>query len=163
STVDVGDPLVKLISPEVDVQLAAKESELVEVDASLAKLRLGPRREELLERRQQIQRLEEWCKIGREDLVGAKEAHAQELIILDQQDRLLVRAPTAGVISTPRMQEKVGDLVTPGLLLCAIENASTTHVEVAIPEEESRHVTAGLPVRLKARSLPFQTFTATVD
>ncbi|OAI53660.1 hypothetical protein AYO47_04305 [Planctomyces sp. SCGC AG-212-M04] len=278
STVDVGDPLVKLISPEVDVQLAAKEQELVEIDASLTKLRLGPRREELLERRQQIQRLEEWCRIGQEDLVRAKEAHAQELIILEQrakeaqeqvdfakktvaqaeklqaqgalaglqlrseqmelsilqsrhtqakaaleaskvqgtraaesdlirrerdladvraslrlleagtrpeeiaaeearrerinsqvkflreqQDRLLVRAPTAGVIATPRMHEKVGDLVTPGLLLCAIENASTTHVEIAIPEEESRHVTTGLPVRLKARSLPFQTFTATVD
>lgn len=277
-SVEKGEPLVQLVSPEVDVQLAAKEQELVEVDALLAKLRLGPRREELEERRQQIQRLEEWCRLGREDLERSKEAHAQELIILlqrakeaeeqvdfakktvaqaeklqaqgalaglqlrseqmelsilqsrhaqakaaleasrvqgtresesdlirrerdladvraslrlleagtrpeeiaaeearrerinsqvkflrEQQDRLLVRAPTAGVIATPRMQEKVGDLLTPGLLLCAIENAETTHVEIAIPEEEARHVSIGLPVRLKARSLPFKTFNATVD
>lgn len=276
--VSPGDPLVQLTSPEVDVQLAAKEAELVEIDASLSKLRLGPRREELDERRQQIARLEEWCRIGREDLEKAKEAHAQELLILGhrvkeaeqeadfakktveqaeklqaqgalagiqlrseqmefsilqsragqakaareaakvqgtreaqselirrereladvraslrlleagtrpeeiaaeearrerinsqvkflrtQRVRLLVRASTAGVVSTPRMQEKVGDLVTPGLLLCTIENAATTHVEISVPEEDSRHVQTGLPVRLKARSLPFQTFSATVD
>jgi multidrug resistance efflux pump len=276
--VNPGDPLVQLTSPEVDVQLAAKESELVEVDAGLAKLRLGPRREELEERRQQIARLEEWVRIGAEDLAKAKDAHAQELLILEhrvkeaeqeaefakktveqaeklqaqgalaglqlrseqkelsilqsraaqakaaleatkvqgtresqsdlirrereladvraslrlleagtrpeeiaaeearrerinsqvkflrnQRERLLVRASTAGVVSTPRMQEKIGDLVTPGLLLCTIENASTTHVEIAVPEEDSRHLQTGLPVRLKARSLPFQTFTATVD
>jgi putative peptide zinc metalloprotease protein len=104
----------------------------------------------------------------RPEEIAAEEARrdrvqSQLKFLKEQQNRLLVRAPAAGVVATPRMQEKIGDLVTPGLLLCAIENASTTHVEIAVPEEDSRNVATGLPVRLKARALPFQTFQATVD
>lgn len=276
--VSAGDPIAQLIAPDVDSQVAAKNAELAEVDAGLAKLRTGARQEELQEKRKQVARLAQWCEQGQQDVEFATKAHRQQLIILDQryqeakaesdlarsivaqaeqlyrqgavaglqlrseqtqlsqylsrtsqaqaayelarvqgvrdaesdlirreqefanaqatlrimeagtrpeeiraeesrreriqqqleylrfqQERLLIRATSAGVISTPRMQEKVGNLLVPGMILCSIEDGSTSHVELAVNEEEARDLAVGMPVSLKARSLPFETFQAQVE
>lgn len=48
-------------------------------------------------------------------------------------------------------------------LFGTIEKPETSRVEIAVSEDEAAHLKAGQPVALKARSIPFETFDATVE
>lgn len=278
SRVKKGDPLVQLKSPDLETQISTKEAELRGVEANLAKLRLGPRPEQLTAARDKVARLRTWVKLGHQELERAREAYKQELQAIDQRiertktqwefakqnyaeseklfrlkalagvqlkseqvqlsllssqiaeaeaerrvkeanglrnveaeisrreqeladaeslldllqagtrpeeiaaeearqdqlqeqlrflnsqiEKLIVRSSVNGVVATPRMHEKIGQLATQGLTICVIENASTSRVEIAVGEDDVLGVSSGQQVILKARALPFDTFEATVE
>lgn len=278
SRVSKGDPLVQLKSPDLETQISTKEAELRGVEANLAKLRLGPRPEQLTATRDKVARLQTWVKLGHQELERAREAYKQELQAIDQRiertktqwefakqsyaeseklfrlkalagvqlkseqlqlavlgsqiaeaeadrrvkeanglrnveaeisrreqeladaesqldllqagtrpeeiaaeearqdqlqeqlrffnaqrEKLIVRSSVSGVVATPRMHEKIGQLATQGLTICVIENGSTSRVEIAVGEDDVLGVTSGQPVVLKARALPFDTFEAKVE
>ncbi|MBC7817279.1 MAG: efflux RND transporter periplasmic adaptor subunit [Planctomycetaceae bacterium] len=278
SRVKKGDPLVQLKSPDLETHISTKEAELRGVEANLAKLRLGPRPEQLTATRDKAERLRAWVKLGHQELERAREAYKQELQAIDQRiertktqwefakqtyseseklfrlkalagaqlkseqvqlsllssqiaeaeadrrvkeanglrtieseisrreqeladavsqldllqagtrpeeidaevarqeqlqeqlrffnsqkEKLVVRSSVSGVVATPRMHEKIGQLATQGLPICVIENASTSRVEIAVAEDDVLGVSSGQSVILKARALPFDTFEATVE
>lgn len=278
SRVKKGDPLVQLKSPDLETHISTKEAELRGVEANLAKLRLGPRPEQVTAARDKVERLRTWVKLGLQELERAREAYKQELQAIDQRiertktqwefaketyaeseklfrlkalagaqlkseqvqlsvlatqiaeaeadrrvkeanglrtieaeisrreqeladaisqldllqagtrpeeidaevarqeqlqeqlrfynsqkEKLIVQSSVSGVVATPRMHEKIGQLATQGLPICVIENASTSRVEIAVGEDDVLGVSSGQPVILKARALPFDTFEATVE
>ena len=79
------------------------------------------------------------------------------------QAKLVVYSPLPGVVTTPRLKEKVGQYVREGELICLVEEPDAVEVEIAVPEQDAGRVRVGQPVGLKARSLVNETFTARVD
>lgn len=278
SRVAKGDPVVQLKSSDLESQITTKEAELRGVEANLAKLRLGPRPEQVAAARDKVARLKNWVKLGQQEIERARQAHEEELkaiaqriernktqydfakqsyaeserlyqlkalagaqlkseqvqlsvlatqiaeaeadrrvkeanglrsveaelarreqeladaesqlslleagtrpeeiaaevakqeqlqqqlkYLQSQREKLIVRASVSGVVATPRMHEKIGQLATQGAPICAIENGATSRVEIAVAEDDVLGVSSGQPVILKARALPFDTFQAKVE
>ncbi|MEP6802094.1 MAG: GAF domain-containing protein [Acidobacteriota bacterium] len=76
----------------------------------------------------------------------------------DRFERTSVRAPVAGTIVTPRIEERVGQLLTRGTELCVIADLGTVLAEVAIPETDASLVRRGQFVALKLNPYPTRTF-----
>src|SRR5207244_4269888 len=87
----------------------------------------------------------------------------EELRFLDsQQSKLTVRSPLKGVITTPRLKEKIGQYLKEGDLICTVDDWSTLEAEIVLDEQELPRVQAGFPVEMKVRALPFRSFHAEV-
>jgi multidrug efflux pump subunit AcrA (membrane-fusion protein) len=69
----------------------------------------------------------------------------------------------AGVIVTPRLKEKAHQFVHEGDVVAVVEEPAVLEAEITLAEQDVARVEAGQPVELKARALPFETFTARVD
>jgi multidrug efflux pump subunit AcrA (membrane-fusion protein) len=78
-------------------------------------------------------------------------------------EKLRLVAPTSGIFSAPRLKERIGLAVPQDALFCTIEKPETSRVEIAVSEDEAAQLKPGQPVTLKARAIPFETFTATVE
>jgi multidrug efflux pump subunit AcrA (membrane-fusion protein) len=127
-------------------EVVRREKEVAETRAAMALLEAGSRPEEI------------------EAEVARRARLQEELVFLEtQQTQLVIRAPAAGIVSTPHLSEKVGAYVDKGTVLCVIENPATLEVEIMIHEDEVQGIEPGRTIELKARSLPFDTFTAVVD
>ena len=74
-----------------------------------------------------------------------------------------MQTTVAGVISTARLKEKVGQYFNDGELICLIEEPAALEAQIDVPEQEAARIKPGQPVELKARSLPFDRLLATVD
>jgi RND family efflux transporter MFP subunit len=85
-------------------------------------------------------------------------------LAMEQQrfDFTRLRAPAAGVIVTPRLEERIGQNLTRGAEFCVVADTGRVTVETAVPEEDSSLVRAGQPVDLKLNSYPTRTFYGTV-
>jgi len=79
--VSAGDILVELASPDLTANLATKQSELRESEASLTQLTLGTRPEEIVEQRKRIERLTAWCEQGRIDVGHARRELQQQIVV----------------------------------------------------------------------------------
>ena len=89
--------------------------------------------------------------------------HRDELeakIAMEQQrfDYTRLRAPAAGVIVTPRLEERVGQNLARGAEFCVVADVGTVSVEVAVPEEDSSLIRTGQPVDVKLNPYPTRSF-----
>lgn len=80
----------------------------------------------------------------------------------EEMSRTRLTAPAAGVILTPRLEERVGQTLARGTEFCVVGDLGAVTAEVAVPEEDAAHVKRGLPVALKFNPYPTRTFHATV-
>ena len=127
-------------------ELARRQQQLSNAEAELSILKLGSRPEEIEAERSRYKMLDE------------------ELTYLYQQrSDLIIRSSESGIISAPRLREKVGQFVPRGSPICRIEQPGSPHVELFLSEDEASVVKAGQKVRLKARSLPFDTIMGIVE
>jgi GAF domain-containing protein/multidrug resistance efflux pump len=94
---------------------------------------------------------------SRRDEIAARMALARE-----EMNRTRLVAPTAGVILTPRLEERVGQRVERGAEFAVVGDVGAVTAEVAIPEQDAAYVRVGAPVALKLNPLPTRTFHATV-
>jgi multidrug resistance efflux pump len=131
---------------EAEAELARRERELADAQASLRLLEAGPRPEEVEAERARLARLHE-------------EAGYLERL----QDRLPVHSSVPGLVTTPRLKEKVGQYVREGELICVVEEPASLEVEVTISEEDVGRVRPGQVVALRARTLPFETIPGRVE
>lgn len=131
---------------EAESEAARRTKELADVEASLKLLEAGSRPEEV-------------------DAEKARRARLNEELahLIDTQSKLEIVSPIAGLITTARMKEKIGQYFEKGALICTIEDATGMEAELALPEQEVQGVLPGQIVELKARALPFQTFKAKVE
>ena len=90
------------------------------------------------------------------------EAKAKLDLEEDRLNRTSLRAPTSGIIVTPRIEERVGQLLTRGGEFCVIADSASVVAEVAVPESDAFLVHSGQPVALKLNSYPTRTFRGTV-
>ncbi|HUM02219.1 MAG TPA: efflux RND transporter periplasmic adaptor subunit [Thermoanaerobaculia bacterium] len=95
---------------------------------------------------------------ARRDEMRARAAWAEERLAGTQ-----LRAPEAGIVLTPRLDERVGQLLAAGAELAVLAETSALLVEVAIPEDDAARLAAGQPVSVKMNSYPTRTFRGSVS
>jgi len=128
-----------------EMELAEREAGLAHEQATLVLLKAGTRPEEIEAAEATVARLRE------------------ELNYLEEiNNRLAIRCPVAGVITTGRLKEKVGDYFDEGDLICEVEDDDQLEVVIALSEDQAARIQQGQRVCLKARSLPFEVFEVDV-
>src|ERR1019366_6638214 len=95
--------------------------------------------------------------VARRDEMRARAALAEEKL-----ERTRLRAPEAGVVLTPRLEERVGQLLTAGAEFAVLAGTSAVLVEVAVPERDASLLAAGQKVDVKVNSYPYRTFPGAV-
>ena len=73
-----------------------------------------------------------------------------------------VMSPISGVITTPKLRERIGQLVPKGELIATVHELKTVTAEIVSPESEIGDVKVGQRVTLKARSYPGESFEGKV-
>jgi RND family efflux transporter MFP subunit len=91
------------------------------------------------------------------------ELRARVMVAAEKLEQTWLRSPFPGVLLTPRLDERVGQLLTAGSGFCVVADSTTVFVEVAIPEMEASLVKAGSPLALKVNSYPGRTFSGAVS
>jgi RND family efflux transporter MFP subunit len=94
---------------------------------------------------------------ARRDEMQARAALAEEKL-----ERTRLRAPEAGVVLTPRLDERVGQLLAAGAEFAILAETSAILVEVAVPERDASLLAAGQKVDVKVNSYPATTFHGTI-
>jgi putative peptide zinc metalloprotease protein len=73
-----------------------------------------------------------------------------------------VVSPASGIITTPKLKERVGEHVKKGDLIVKVFELERVTPEVTVSEKEIADVTPGQSVVLKARAYPGERFAGTV-
>ncbi len=76
---------------------------------------------------------------------------------------LEVRSPSAGVVVTPKLKEKVGQEVSKGDPIAKVFDLRHVEAEIIVSEKDIADVQVGQPVEIKARAYPARTFYGTVN
>lgn len=88
----------------------------------------------------------------------------REATVLDEQVRAaLVRSPVAGVVLTPRPQERLGSWVDAGSPVVVIGRADTLELEFGVDQRDVGRVRVGDEVRLRVDAFPQRTFVGRVS
>jgi RND family efflux transporter MFP subunit len=74
-----------------------------------------------------------------------------------------LRSPIAGMIITPKVQDKTGSMVKPGEAFCEIVAQDRMAAEMSVPENDLALVQPGKKVVLKLNAYPTTTFEGAVD
>jgi GAF domain-containing protein len=145
-SVAAGDPLAQLDDGEIRVRLEVGRSQLALARHDLAEAGLH------------------------RDLAAAGRARlrmemAQAAVDLES-DRLVrarLVAPIAGIVVTPKVEEKAGRLVTRGEIFCELVDPSQMAADILFEETDAPLVVPGAHVSLKVNALPTVTFGGTVE
>jgi putative peptide zinc metalloprotease protein len=121
--------------------VAVLTKERDEARARLELLRAGTRPESLIALEQEI--------------VGAQ---ARQHQLEERLARLVVTAPHGGVITTPKLTQRVGEYVKPGDLIAQLYAVDTVRAEIAVPEREIGDVRVGQRGVLRLRAYPERAF-----
>jgi putative peptide zinc metalloprotease protein len=126
---------------EAQEDLAVRQKEMEEAEGRLNMLRAGSRHEEIESVEAESRRWE-----------------ANKRYLEGQLQRLNILSPIAGVITTPKLKERLGEHLNKGDLIAKVHELRTVTAEIAVPEREISDVRVGQDVELRARSFPRQTF-----
>jgi putative peptide zinc metalloprotease protein len=126
---------------ELRKALKVAEKEIEEKEAKLKLLLAGSRPEEIEATEAELSRLE-----------------AQRRYTGEQLQLLRVVSPMSGLITTPKLKEKVGQNVKKGDLIAQVHELKTIRAEISVSENEIGDVQVGQEVVLKARAYPQKSF-----
>jgi multidrug resistance efflux pump len=126
-------------------QVSIREKELEEAAGELRLLRAGTRPEEIEAVEAEIARLE------------VRRRHLEA-----QLEQVRITSPIAGIVTTPRVEEKLGKYVERGELIAEVHELERVRAEISVPEKEIADVRLGQEVTLKARAFPGRTFAGSV-
>jgi GAF domain-containing protein len=91
------------------------------------------------------------------------EALRRELALLDEELALTtVRAPAAGRVLTPRLEERTGTSLAEGDELLALGRTDSLELEFGVAQQDILRVRPGQEVRLRVDALPSRTFDGRV-
>ena len=76
---------------------------------------------------------------------------------------LLLRAPMAGAILTPRPQDLLGSSVRGGASLFTVADTRVMRVEIPVTERLLQSIRVGEPVAIHVRALPYRRFPTTIS
>jgi multidrug efflux system membrane fusion protein len=91
--------------------------------------------------------------LPRRDEMRARAAWAEERLAFTR-----LRAPEAGIVVTPRLEERVGQLLPAGAELAVLAETSALIVEVAVPERDAMLLAEGQTAAVKMNAYPTRTF-----
>jgi RND family efflux transporter MFP subunit len=89
----------------------------------------------------------------------------QAQVDLDQQRiaESQLRSPIAGIVITPKVQDKGGSMLKPGDTFCEVVEQDRMAAEMSVPEGDLALVQPGKKVALKLNAYPTTTFDGEVD
>lgn len=88
----------------------------------------------------------------------------KELAVAQKEvDSLEIRAPFAGVITTPEVEQKLGEYLSPGHEFCRVVDRSTMRARVLVRDWELEEVRPGTPAKVKVLPFPYRTYSGHVD
>jgi putative peptide zinc metalloprotease protein len=88
--------------------------------------------------------------------------NAHEHYVKEQMGSLEITSPNAGIVTTHKPKEKIGQHVNKGDLIAEVHEPQTVTVEIEVPEKEIADVHRGQKVLLKARAYPRANFEGVV-
>ncbi len=91
------------------------------------------------------------------------EQKARRALAEEQLSRTLLRAPVAGILVTPHIEQRVGQALARGSEFAVVADAGSVTAEVAVPESDAALVKTGQPVALKMNPFPTRVFRGTVE
>jgi multidrug resistance efflux pump len=130
---------------DVRQDLAVTEAQIREAGGKLKLLLAGSRPEMIEGIEAEIARLE-----------------SERRYLADQLRLTKVVSPADGVVTTPKLHERIGERVSQGDLILEVYEMERITPEVLIPEKEIGEVELGQPVVLRARAYPGQSFAGRV-
>jgi GAF domain-containing protein len=140
-----GAPLALVRNTTLEATRASRLAEKLTADRSAA---LAGSRGDAAEERQQRSRVA---------------SLRSEIALLDRDlEALTIRAPTAGLVLTPRTEEKTGARVEAGQTVFTIGRMDTVTVEFTVDQRDLSAVKAGQEVRLRLDALPDRTYDGRV-
>src|SRR5438128_12677982 len=102
---------------EAEEEGAVRQKELQEADGKLSVLLAGSRPEHIEATEAELNRLQ-----------------TQRAYLDDQLRRVRVVSPIDGVVTTPKLEEKIGQHVNKGDLIVTVHELQTVRAEIAVPE-----------------------------
>lgn len=126
--------------------LAVKRSALAEARAELVLVEAGSRIEEFA--------------VAKAALRGAQ---AKLEFYSKQKEFLTLTSPVAGHMLTPRFHERLHERVSAGDLVAEIGDSDRVLVEIFVPEEHADVLKVGLPVMMKVKAYPLESFAGKVS
>lgn len=89
---------------------------------------------------------------------------AVEMSRLDERiAQTRVRVPVAGVVSTPRLEERIGKRFVRGETIGWIDHLETLSARIHVAEKEIAGIERGTPVQVRIGAFPDRTFEGTVE
>ncbi|HKD17137.1 MAG TPA: efflux RND transporter periplasmic adaptor subunit, partial [Thermoanaerobaculia bacterium] len=95
---------------------------------------------------------------SRRDQQSAKKAFAEE-----QLAKTELRAPVAGILITPHIEQRVGQALARGAELAVVADTGSITAEIAVPESDATLVRSGQAVALKLNPFPTRVFRGRVE
>ncbi len=90
--------------------------------------------------------------------------HQAEVALYQQRvDESTLRAPIAGIVVTPKIEEKTGKLLTAGDAFCQLVQQDEMAAEMNVPEGDLALITKGGPAAVKLNAYPTTTFEGKVQ
>jgi putative peptide zinc metalloprotease protein len=88
----------------------------------------------------------------------------QELAVAQKEvEALEIHAPFAGVITTPEVEQKVGEYLSAGDEFCRVVDRSTMRARILVRDWELEEVRPGTPAKVKVLPFPYRTYSGHVD
>ena len=140
-----GAPVATIRNRETEARLAAAEADLAIAQRRSAQ---ATERHDAAEAQRwalTVQNLESWMAYARSE----------------EQDQRLV-APASGSVLTPHLEERVGEHLERGDVLCEVARLDPAYVEVQVPEEDVGAIRLGRPARVKVLAYPDKQFRGKV-
>jgi multidrug resistance efflux pump len=81
----------------------------------------------------------------------------------EKKNALEIRASSDGTITTPMLEQKVGELIPAGNEFCQIVDRSTVRARILVRDWELQDVKPGALVNLKLLAFPFRTYSGIVE
>jgi GAF domain-containing protein len=138
---------------------------LAQLDDSEIRVRLASARAMLALARHDLAEASERRDLTAAGRAGLRMEIAQASVNLETDKLAHARlvAPIAGVVVTPKVEEKAGRLIARGESFCELVDPNQMAADVVFPETDAPLVTAGAPVSLKVNAMPTVTFHGTVE
>jgi len=90
--------------------------------------------------------------------------HAAEVRLEHERiDAAQLRAAIAGIVITPKVEDKTGTMVRPGDAFCEIVAQDRIAAEMSVPESDIALVQSGRPAVLKLNAFPTKVFEGSVE
>jgi len=88
----------------------------------------------------------------------------KELAVAQKDVKALeIRAPFAGVVTTPEVEQKVGEYLSPGDEFCRVVDRSTMRARILVRDWELEEIRTGATARVKVLPFPYRTYSGRVD
>ena len=78
-------------------------------------------------------------------------------------DALEIRAPFAGVVTTPEVEQRVGEFLAAGSELCHLADRTTMKARILVRDWELEEITPGAAAQVKVLPFPFRTYSGRVE